>query len=101
MSACGLPTSEMAARPGLLYRFISWTAWPGLLALSMAITGYGFSVERPALFFDIAYAVLGLIGFFDSPFNKLAFDHDKSSIIAGFVTLAVIYFIGWELILAV
>ena len=60
MSTYGLPTSDIAARPGFLYRFLSWTAWPGLLALSMAITGYGFSVDRPALFFNFAYAVLGI-----------------------------------------
>jgi uncharacterized membrane protein len=46
-------------------------------------------------------SALGLIGGYDSPFNKLAFDTHKNTIIGGFVLLAVIYFVGWELILAV
>lgn len=46
-------------------------------------------------------SALGLIGGFDSAFNKLAFDSHKNTIIGGFVLLAIIYFVGWELILAV
>ncbi len=46
-------------------------------------------------------SALGLIGGFDSAFNKLAFDTHKNTIVAGFVLLAIIYFVGWELILAV
>ena len=42
----------------------------------------------------------GFIGGFDSPFNKLVFDDHRSTIAAGFILLAVIYFIGWELLLA-
>jgi uncharacterized membrane protein len=42
---------------------------------------------------------LGLIGGLDSPFNKLVFDDHKKTIIYGFVFLAVVYFIGWELLL--
>jgi uncharacterized membrane protein len=42
---------------------------------------------------------LGLIGGFDSPFNKLAFDNHRNTIIYGFVYLAIIYFVGWELLL--
>ena len=37
---------------------ISWAAWPGLLFICLAITGVGFVVGWPALFFNIAYAVL-------------------------------------------
>jgi uncharacterized membrane protein len=44
-------------------------------------------------------SALGLLGGFDSAFNKWAFDDHRRTIIGGFVTLAVIYFIGWELIL--
>jgi uncharacterized membrane protein len=44
-------------------------------------------------------SALGLIGGLDSPFNKMAFDDHKSTIIYGFVNWAVIFFIGWELIL--
>lgn len=42
---------------------------------------------------------IGLVGGLDSPFNKLAFDDHKKTIIYGFVYLAVIYFVGWELLL--
>jgi len=42
---------------------------------------------------------LGLIGGLDSPFNKLVFDDHKKTIIYGFVYWAVIFFIGWEVIL--
>lgn len=45
-------------------------------------------------------SALGLIGGFDSPFNKLAFDKHKNTIIGGFVLLGIVYFIGWELLLA-
>jgi hypothetical protein len=44
-------------------------------------------------------SALGLIGGIDSAFNKLAFDKHKNTIIGGFIYLAVIYFIGWELLL--
>ena len=45
-------------------------------------------------------SALGLIGGFDSPFNKLVFDTHRNTIIGGFIALAVIYFIGWEVLLA-
>jgi uncharacterized membrane protein len=45
-------------------------------------------------------SALGYIGGLDSPFNKLAFDKHRDTIIYGFVYLAIVYFIGWELILA-
>jgi uncharacterized membrane protein len=61
----------------------------------------GYWILVLAIWAFIQGSALGLIGGFDSPFNKLVFDDHKSTIIAGFVTLAVIYFIGWELILAV
>ena len=47
----------------------------------------------------IEASALGLIGGYDSPFNKQAFDDHRNTIIGGFVLLAVIYFIGWEIIL--
>jgi uncharacterized membrane protein len=47
----------------------------------------------------IELSALGFIGGIDSPFNKLAFDSHKNTIIYGFVLLAIIYFVGWELIL--
>jgi uncharacterized membrane protein len=49
----------------------------------------------------IELSALGLIGGIDSAFNKLAFDTHQNTIIGGFVLLAVVYFVGWELLLAV
>lgn len=45
-------------------------------------------------------SALGLIGGIDSAFNKLAFDKHQSTIIGGFIMLALVYFVGWELMLA-
>lgn len=45
-------------------------------------------------------SALGLIGGMDSPFNKLAFDKHKNTIWAGFGLLAIIYVVGWEILLA-
>lgn len=42
---------------------------------------------------------LGLIGGIDSPFNKAAFDKHQQTIWFGFGLLAIIYFVGWELLL--
>ena len=47
----------------------------------------------------IEASALGLIGGFDSPFNQWAFNSHRNTIIGGFVTLAVLHFIAWELIL--
>jgi uncharacterized membrane protein len=46
-------------------------------------------------------SALGLIGGLDSSFNKMVFDKHRDTIIYGCVLLAVIYFVGWELILHV
>lgn len=46
-------------------------------------------------------SALGLVGGIDSPFNKAVFDTHKNTIMAGFVLLLVLHFVGWELILAV
>lgn len=45
-------------------RIISWLAWPGLLALCTAITYYGFTHDRPVLYFNIAYVTLIVSLFF-------------------------------------
>jgi hypothetical protein len=44
-------------------------------------------------------SALGFLGGLDNAFNKLVFDDHKTTIIYGFVYWAVIYFIGWELIM--
>jgi uncharacterized membrane protein len=54
-----------------------------------------------ALFAFIEASALGLIGGYDSPFNVQVFDKHKHTIIAGFVLLAVIWVIGWEILLPV
>jgi uncharacterized membrane protein len=45
-------------------------------------------------------SALGLIGGIDSPFNKMAFDKHQNTIWFGFGLLAIVYFVGWELLLA-
>jgi uncharacterized membrane protein len=45
-------------------------------------------------------SALGWIGGYDSAFNKAAFDNHRNTIIYGFVLLAIIYFVGWEMMLA-
>ena len=52
-----------------------------------------------ALWAFVEANALGLIGGLDSPFNKLVFDDHKKTIIYGFVYWAVIFFVGWEIIL--
>jgi uncharacterized membrane protein len=47
----------------------------------------------------IEASALGMIGGYDSPFNTEVFNDHRRTIIGGFVLLAVIYFIGWEIIL--
>lgn len=54
-----------------------------------------------ALWAVIELSALGFVGGIDNALNKAAFDKHKSTIVGGFVLLAVIYFIGWELLLAV
>jgi uncharacterized membrane protein len=44
-------------------------------------------------------SALGYIGGLDSPFNKLVFDTHMNTIYAGLIYLAVLLFIGWELII--
>jgi uncharacterized membrane protein len=48
----------------------------------------------------IEASALGLIGGFDSAFNKLVYDKHQATIWAGFILLAVMYFVGWEALLA-
>ena len=47
----------------------------------------------------IEASALGYIGGLDNAINKLIFDDHKKTILYGFVYLAVIYFVGWELIM--
>jgi len=47
----------------------------------------------------VELSALGVIGGYDNAFNKFVFDDHKTTIIYGFVMWAVIYFVGWELIM--
>jgi sterol desaturase/sphingolipid hydroxylase (fatty acid hydroxylase superfamily) len=55
-----LPSSADLPAPSFFRTAVAWLAWPGLLALCLAITGYGFVTGRPAVFFNVAYAVLAV-----------------------------------------
>ena len=44
-------------------------------------------------------SALGLVGGIDSAFNKAAFDKHQQTIWFGFGLLAILYFVGWELLL--
>jgi uncharacterized membrane protein len=44
-------------------------------------------------------SALGFVGGLDNAFNKLVFDDHKKTIIYGFVYWAVIFFVGWEILL--
>jgi ornithine lipid hydroxylase len=48
----------MGIRRSSLKWTISWLAWPGLFIICLTITGYGIAHGRPALFFNLAYALL-------------------------------------------
>jgi hypothetical protein len=52
-----------------------------------------------ALWAFVEGSALGLIGGFDSPFNKLVFDKHRDTILYGFVLLGIIYVVGWEILL--
>ena len=51
------------------------------------------------LWLFVEASALGFIGGLDSPFNKLAFDKHKNTIIAGAVYWLVLLIVGWELII--
>lgn len=68
---------------------------------------FGTDTKNKGIYFAIvlltwAFAeasALGLIGGLDNAFNKLVFDDHKKTIIYGFVYWAILYFVGWELIM--
>jgi uncharacterized membrane protein len=47
----------------------------------------------------VELSALGFIGGIDSAFNKLAFDTHRNTLYGGFGLLAIVYFVGWELLL--
>jgi uncharacterized membrane protein len=79
--------------------FMVFAAHGGWFATNKGTIGYWILVL--VLWGFIEASALGVLpGGFDSPFNKQAFDDHKRTIAAGFILLAVIYFVGWELLLA-
>lgn len=76
------------------------STWFGVGGNLLTKSTVGYWVLVLVLWAFIEASALGLIGGFDSPFNKLVFDKHKNTITAGFVLLAILYFVGWELMLA-
>ena len=52
-----------------------------------------------ALWAFVEASALGMIGGYDSTFNKAAFDDHRRTIVYGFVLLVLLYFVGWEMLL--
>ena len=49
----------------VMIRYIlSWVLWPALFGICMVIAAYGFAVEKPILYFNIAYVFLIISLFF-------------------------------------
>jgi uncharacterized membrane protein len=80
--------------------FMVFAAHGGVFFNDPIGTTVGYWVLVLVLWAFIEGSALGLIGGFDSPFNKAAFDKHRDTIIFGFGLLAIVYFVGWELILA-
>lgn len=59
----------------------------------------GYWVLVLAIWAFVEASALGWVGGLDNAFNKLVFDSHRNTIIGGFVLLAVLHFVGWELIL--
>lgn len=60
-------TSHDLSQPGAeapvvtrLKSIITWTAWPGLMALCITITAFGMANDEPILGFNSAYLLLGI-----------------------------------------
>jgi sterol desaturase/sphingolipid hydroxylase (fatty acid hydroxylase superfamily) len=41
-----------------LYKILSWASWPALIIVCVSIMAYGFTVDQPIIFFNIAYLFL-------------------------------------------
>jgi uncharacterized membrane protein len=83
---------------------------PMLFFMVFAAHGFGFweePIESTIVYWILVLVVfafieasaLGMIGGYDSPFNKAVFDDHRKTIIAGFVLWGIIYIIGWEILL--
>ncbi|MEQ9812524.1 MAG: sterol desaturase family protein [Azospirillaceae bacterium] len=66
-------------KSSLLYWAISWLSWPVLLAVCLAITGWGFSLDQPVIYFNFAYFGLAVSLFLLErfmPHERLWLDYD-------------------------
>ena len=99
--------AKKAARASRCNTFFSFT-----MLWFMVFTAHGAGFYETAiggtdvywLFVLVLWAVmeasaLGYVGGIDGPINKTFFDDHKKTIIGGFAYLAVIYVVGWELLL--
>jgi uncharacterized membrane protein len=79
-----------------------------MLFTSHGVGFFGFETEGTLIYWIVVLVLwafiegsaLGWIGGIDSAFNKAAFDDHRRTILYGFILLAVIYLVGWELLLA-
>lgn len=67
-----LPAMEKTSSP--LRTFVSWTAWPGLLAACIAGTVYGFHIGYPVMGFNVTYVSLAIVLLF----LERAMPHEKT-----------------------
>jgi sterol desaturase/sphingolipid hydroxylase (fatty acid hydroxylase superfamily) len=44
----------------MIRNFVSWSLWPFLFGSCLLITGYGFYIDKPVVFFNIAYLFLAI-----------------------------------------
>jgi uncharacterized membrane protein len=82
----------------LFFMVFTAHAWPSWIRVELGTT-LGYWALVLVLWAFIEASALGLVGGIDSAFNKAAFDKHQSTIWFGFGLLAVVYFVGWELIL--
>ena len=81
--------------------FMVFTAHNGFFRLEHAVAGHARLLGRSCWWSGRSSRARpsGLIGGIDSAFNKLAFDKHKNTIWGGFGLLALVYLVGWELLL--
>jgi uncharacterized membrane protein len=99
--------AKKAARASRANTFFSFTMlWFMIFAAHFSLF-YGGQTKNTALYYLLVVVLwafveanaLGLVGGLDSAFNKLAFDDHRKTILIGFIYWAIIFFIGWEVIL--
>jgi hypothetical protein len=82
----------------LFFMVFTAHAWPSWNAVEIGTTVVYWLLVL-VLWAFVEASALGLVGGIDSAFNKAAFDKHQQTIWFGFGLLAIVYFVGWELIL--